>query len=429
MSFFATATFSGGLGQLVSGYIVASTSWRWIYWHQLIINGMLMLAIAIFFKETRGPVLLSRKAKALNTITEVFKVIPSATSKSLESSTSMSLADFTPYPNTQTHWRVESDEQRAKISRMIKLSLTRPFCEFISFRTLHMLNQPDLLFTEPVVFWFSMWISLSWALIFLFFESVPLIFRTSYGFSPQQTGLVFISMCVGAILGNIFYPFQENLYRRYGHQLPNLAILKRARSGWHMQETASNTADNPEARLYSACILSIFMAFGMFMWVSTPKCKQHNWAQHNRYGATSFPSAPWIFPAIAILVVTFGAHAIYLSVFTYFADMWVKIKYPPIAIHRFDAESILISYTTYASSAMAAQSFCRNILAGCLPLVVNISKASIILPSLMDLPISSMLSTNWEEPTKTCFWPLLVFRRLTFVGAASLLGGIALLLR
>jgi hypothetical protein len=110
-----------------------------------------------------------------------------------------------------------------------------------------------------------MWISFSWALIFLFFESVPLIFRTSYGFSPQQTGLVFISMCVGAVLGNIFYPFQENLYRRYGHQLPNLAILKRARSGWDMQETASNTADNPEARLYSACILSIFMALGMFM--------------------------------------------------------------------------------------------------------------------------------------------------------------------
>ncbi|PMD21220.1 MFS general substrate transporter [Hyaloscypha hepaticicola] len=319
MSFFATAAFSGGLGQLVSGYIVASSSWRWIYWHQFIINGILMLAIAIFFKETRGPVLLSRKAKALNTITEVSK-------------------DFISFPNTQTHWRVESDEQRAKISRMIKLSLTRPFCELISFRKLHILIQPDLLFTERVVFWFSIWISFSWALIFLFF-----------------TGLVFISMCVGAILGNIFYPFEENLYRRYGHQPPNLAILKRACSGWHMQETASNTADNPEARIYSACILSIFMALGMFM-----------------YGATSFPSVPWIFPAIAISVVTFGAYAIYLSVFTYLADI----------------------YTTYASSTMAAQSFCRNILAGCLPLVVNI-----------------------------------MFRRLTFVGAASLLGGIALLLR
>lgn len=72
-----------------------------------------------------------------------------------------------------------------------------------------MLNQLDLLFTEPVVFWFSGWISFSWALIFLFFESVPPIFRTSYGFSPPQTGLAFISMCVGAILGNIFYRFQE----------------------------------------------------------------------------------------------------------------------------------------------------------------------------------------------------------------------------
>jgi hypothetical protein len=72
-------------------------------------------------------------------------------------------------------------------------------------------------------------------------------------------------------------------------------------------------------------------------------------------------------------------------------------------MHRFDAESILISYTTYESSAMATQSFCRNMLAGCLPLVVNISKAAVILASLMDLPISSILSTNWEEPTNTCF--------------------------
>jgi MFS family permease len=134
MSFFATASFSGGLGQLVSGYIVASTSWRWIYWHQLIINGILNLAIAIFFKETRGPVLLSRKAKALNTITAVSNGIPSATSKSLATSTSKSFADFTPSLTTQTHWRVESDEQRATVSQMIKLSLTRPFCKFISFR-------------------------------------------------------------------------------------------------------------------------------------------------------------------------------------------------------------------------------------------------------------------------------------------------------
>jgi hypothetical protein len=94
-------------------------------------------------------------------------------------------------------------------------------------------------------------------------------------------------------------------------------------------------------------------------------------SQH-RYGATSFPSVPWIFPAIAIAVVTFGAYAIYLSVFTYFADVWVIST----ALHwTTDAEnSHLISYTTYASSAMAAHSFYGNVLTGSLPLVVNISE-------------------------------------------------------
>jgi hypothetical protein len=72
-------------------------------------------------------------------------------------------------------------------------------------------------------------------------------------------------MFVGAILGNISYPFQEYLYQRYGHQLPNLAILKRSRSERHMQEPASNTTDNPKAKLYSAYTLSIFMPLGIFM--------------------------------------------------------------------------------------------------------------------------------------------------------------------
>ena len=50
----------------------------------------------------------------------------------------------------------------------------------------------------------------------------------------------------------------------------------------------------------------------------------------SRYGGTSFPTVPWIFPAIAICIVTFGAYAIYLSVFTYFADVLVPFQFPAL---------------------------------------------------------------------------------------------------
>jgi hypothetical protein len=119
-----------------------------------------------------------------------------------------------------------------------------------------------MLFTEPVVFWFSVWISFSWTLIFLFFESIPLIFQTSYGFSPQESGLVLIAVCLGALSGNLFYPVQERLYRRCAHCVPHIKLLRRHRA---RSAESPNLNDNPEARLYSACILSIFMSVGMFM--------------------------------------------------------------------------------------------------------------------------------------------------------------------
>jgi hypothetical protein len=58
------------------------------------------------------------------------------------------------------------------------------------------------------------------------------------------------------------------------------------------------------------------------------------------FGWTSFANVHWIVPSIAIGIATVGIFAIYLSTFNYLAD----------------------TYHRYASSALAAQSFCRNML-------------------------------------------------------------------
>jgi MFS family permease len=128
MSIFATASFSGGLGQLVSGFIVPVRGWRWIYWHQLIINGCLMLVIVLFFKETRGPVLLSRKARALNLLLQ--------RERSTKSSPNPSLRCEEKGRTIEVRWKVEEDEKRQSIQHMIKSSLTLPFCEPTSLNTL-----------------------------------------------------------------------------------------------------------------------------------------------------------------------------------------------------------------------------------------------------------------------------------------------------
>lgn len=116
----------------------------------------------------------------------------------------------------------------------------------------------------------------------------------------------------------------------------------------------SSPTPNPEARLYSACTIGCLLPIGLF------------W-----FGWTSSPSQHWILPAMAVGCVIMGIYSIYLSAFNYFAD----------------------TYHRYASSALAAQSFCRNFFAGGFPLVAD-----------------------------------LVYHRMGFAGASSLLGSVGALL-
>ena len=54
-----------------------------------------------------------------------------------------------------------------------------------------------LLATEPIVSCLSLWISFAWGTLYLFLESIPLVF-SQYGFSQ---GLGFGGLAVGALIG------------------------------------------------------------------------------------------------------------------------------------------------------------------------------------------------------------------------------------
>lgn len=279
--FSGSALFGTGLGPLVSGFVAQNLHWRWIFYIQVITGGLMVAVICVIFKETRGNVLLSRKAKSLNAWYEAresagyygFNVPKNYKDGSNKSR------------SVRIRWKVKADEERSSISKMIGISLYRPF---------------HLLTTEPVVFWFSLWVAFSWAVLYLTLAAIPLVFQRNHGFSLQEANAVFAAMCIGAILATILSIYQEKIAKRYG-----------------------KLASTPEGRLYFACIESALMPIGLFM-----------------FGWTSFSSIHWIVPSIAITLATMGIFAIYLAVFNYLAD----------------------TYHRYASSALAAQSFCRNIL-------------------------------------------------------------------
>jgi hypothetical protein len=246
---------------------------------QAITCGAMVAIITIVFKETRGSVILSRKAYALNKYYEARETVGYYGFNMPNSSIPGTIT------SQRIRWKVKEDEERSSLSKMIGISLYRPF---------------HLLLTEPVVFWFSLWVSFSWAVLYLTLAAIPLVFQRNHGFSLQQANSVFGAMCLGAIFATVLSIYQEKIAKKYG-----------------------KLANTPEGRLYFACIESACMPIGLFM-----------------FGWTSSPKIHWIVPTIAIFIATIGIFAIYLSVFNYLAD----------------------TYHRYASSALAAQSFCRNML-------------------------------------------------------------------
>ncbi|KAL2822897.1 major facilitator superfamily domain-containing protein [Aspergillus granulosus] len=284
MALFAgAALFGTGLAPLLSSVIVHHTSWRWIYWSHAIVSGVFVTIIFLFFKETRGSVILSRKAHALN---KYYERLEAAGHFGVLSGESSDLR--------RIRWKVKSDEQRESLVQMISISLYRPF---------------HMLITEPVVFFFSLWVSFSWAVLYLQFGSIPLVFETNHHFNLEENGAVFTSMCIGALLITVISIYQEKIANHF-NLLPS----------------------SPEARLYFVCLESILMPIGLF------------W-----FGWTSSPSIHWISPTVAIAFATMGIFSVYLAVFNYLAD----------------------TYHRYASSAIAAQSCCRNLLGGVFPLVTH----------------------------------------------------------
>ena len=295
------ALFGTGLGPLMCGFIGQNASWRWGFGSHAIVLFVFMAMVVSFFKETRGSVLLSRRARRLNKWYEACEQQGSPGVKSLSDETqsssptsSSSTDSVTELPPRRLRWKVKADEERGTIAQMVRISLFRPF---------------HLLFTEPVVFFFSLWISMSWSVLYLTFSAIPYVYRTVYGFDLQQSNAVFASLSISAILSTFLSIYQEKLAMRTAKGRRKLST--------------------PEGRLYFACIESAFLPVGLF------------W-----FGWTASPSIHWIVPTIALAAALLGIFSVYLATFNYLAD----------------------SYGPYASSAIAAQSFCRNLMGGAFPL-------------------------------------------------------------
>ena len=150
MSIFGMTSVVGiALGPFIGGAIQTNQStlnWHWIYWIQLIVCGALLPVFWFLLRETRGDVILMRKAKKIRKET-----------------------------GRDVYAKAELD--KTSILENVKLSFLRP---------------TKMLVTEFVVISFTLWVSFgkslsgycpeyyssypAWGLLFLFQSSVPQTF-------------------------------------------------------------------------------------------------------------------------------------------------------------------------------------------------------------------------------------------------------------
>ncbi|AFR97650.2 drug transporter [Cryptococcus neoformans C23] len=157
------------------------------------------------------------------------------------------------------------------------------------------------LVVEPVVAFFALWMSIAWGVLYIQIGGLPYVFRNIYAFSTNQVGLIYLSLVIGALIGFFANFVQDAIYRRRVH------------------------LDGVEARLYAPMVAGITFALGCFL-----------------FGFTSLQSIYWLVPCIGIVIIIASCLTIYISAFVYLSEC----------------------YGSYASSAIAGQSFLRNAFGG-----------------------------------------------------------------
>ena len=196
---FVLAPFAGpALGPVIGGYAAQAKGWRWTQW------SVLFIAVAAFFyslfmKETYKKIILQQRAKRLG--------IP-------------------PPPKT-------GPTGLAALKFLVTVTLFRP---------VHMI------FTEPIVGSFSLYIAFNFSVLFGFFDAFPIVFQGVYGFDLGSSGLPWLSVLVGCLLSVVTVIVMDRLtYRKE-----------------YMLATKEGRLVAPEHRLYMAMMGSLGLPIGLF---------------------------------------------------------------------------------------------------------------------------------------------------------------------
>ena len=144
-----------------------------------------------------------------------------------------------------------------------------------------------ILLTEPTVLFICLYVACEFGTLFSFFAGVPYTFGTIYGFDQEQSGLVFVALVVGCLLGFLTIILCDRLHYRPQmakyppHQVP------------------------PEHRLYPALIGSVGLPLALFWFAWTARA-----------------DISWASPAAAIVPFGWGNICLFVSTTQYITDTY-----------------------------------------------------------------------------------------------------------
>ncbi|EXJ83332.1 hypothetical protein A1O1_06953 [Capronia coronata CBS 617.96] len=146
-----------------------------------------------------------------------------------------------------------------------------------------------MLVSEPIVTLFSLYIALTFGILYNFFAALPFIFRTVYRFDQGDIGLAFVPICVGCCLAIV-------------------TTILIDRHWYHKQIEGQQECEDsvpPERRLYAAMFGSLGPPISLFWFAWTARANVH-----------------WMSPVIATMPFAWGNVCLVATTTVYLLDCY-----------------------------------------------------------------------------------------------------------
>ncbi|KAF3054713.1 Efflux pump vrtL [Trichoderma lentiforme] len=260
--------FGPSCAPLIGGFVSETIGWRWVNWITFIPAAIIVLISTAINRETNHRVLIKRKTQKLR--------------QELNRPQLRSCYDNPDTPFLPT-------------SQILLDGFVRPM---------------KMLFYSAIIFSISLYIAFAYGCLYLLFNTIPMVFQGSYGWSIGITGLVYLTMLIGYAVGlGIFAVLSDKTVVR--------------------MTKANDGVFEPEMRL-ADCIFFAFVLPISFFW----------------YGWSADRAVHWIVPIIGIIPFGIAIVGIWLPAQAYIID----------------------AYPQHSASGLAAFSVLRCIVAAFLPL-------------------------------------------------------------